>query len=83
MALVRPHLRTLCALDQPEVRSLGDPQLGAGPMPLLALNARLTPSMKTLETVRAILAGGPEASGVVWDGNQVAAVVRPIGLGNN
>ena len=77
VGFVRPHLRTLCSLDQPHVLQLGDPQLSDTPSPVLALNARLTPSIQTLETIRQILASGSEQSGIVWDGDQIAAVVRP------
>lgn len=77
VGFVRPHLRTLCGLDQPHVRQLGDPQLSDTPSPVLALNARLTPSIQTLDTIREILATTAEHSGIVWDGDQIAAVVRP------
>ena len=77
VGLVRPHLRTLCGLDQPHVRQLDDPQLSDIPAPVLALNARLVPSIQTLETIRQLLALGTEQSGIVWDGDQIAAVVRP------
>jgi len=77
IAFVRPHLRTICSLDQPHVRQVGDPQLSGTQPPVLAINARLVPSIPTLETLRAILATGSEHAGIVWDGDQIAAVVRP------
>lgn len=76
-AYVRPHLRTLCSLDQAHVRQLGDPQLSQMAPPTIAINARLTPSLQTLAVLRELLTTGKDYSGIVWDGNQIAAVVRP------
>lgn len=77
VSYIRPHLRTLCSLDQPHVRQVGDASLTSTPAPILALNARLTPSLKTLATLREMLATGSDCAGIVWDGNQIAAVLRP------
>ena len=77
VAYVRPHLRTLCSLDQAHVRQLGDPQLSQMAPPTIAINARLIPSLQTLAVLRELLTTGKDYSGIVWDGNQIAAVVRP------
>jgi UDP-N-acetylglucosamine diphosphorylase / glucose-1-phosphate thymidylyltransferase / UDP-N-acetylgalactosamine diphosphorylase / glucosamine-1-phosphate N-acetyltransferase / galactosamine-1-phosphate N-acetyltransferase len=77
VAYVRPHLRTLFSLDQSDVRQVGDPHLEHVAPPTLAINARLIPSIATLNAILQLLTDDQEQSGIVWDGDQVAAVVRP------
>ncbi len=77
VAFIRPHLRTLSSLDQPHVRQVDDPQLENAIAPTLALNARLIPSLQTLAVITELLATKQDYSGIVWDGDQIAAVVRP------
>ncbi|MCA9132093.1 MAG: hypothetical protein KDA45_03030 [Planctomycetales bacterium] len=82
---VRRYLRPRCALDQPELQLLGEASLPSDGGPELLLNARAIPNMATLETIQALLstastqqsssAGG--LSGVIWSGDQIAAIVRP------
>ncbi|MEM7478013.1 MAG: putative sugar nucleotidyl transferase [Planctomycetota bacterium] len=72
---LRRHLRTIYGLDFQE-RQVGDADVpGAGPT--LALNARIIPSSKNLEAIGRLLAAEGSASGVVRDGEQIAAVVHP------
>ncbi len=77
VAYVRNHLRTLFAQDYSTVQQVGDPQLPSNQSPLLAINARLIPSVETLQAIQSLLERGPDQSGIVWDGDQVAAIVRP------
>ncbi len=77
VAHLRPHLRSISALDVPHLLQIGDPQLSPSQSPILALNARLVPSIQTLEVIASLLKSGQEQAGIIWDGDQVAAVVRP------
>ncbi|MEZ6137474.1 MAG: putative sugar nucleotidyl transferase [Pirellulaceae bacterium] len=87
VASVRHYLQTLMQLDFPNLGHLKDSGLTApiepvgnsavGPGPTLIINARLTPSAQTLNTLRDMLAVAPDTSGIVWDGDQVAAILRP------
>lgn len=75
--VTRQYLRDLCAFDCPEVRLASDSRLAQDAPPQIVLNARLTPSIDTLRVLENLLAGPQETSGVVWDNDQIAAVVRP------
>jgi UDP-N-acetylglucosamine diphosphorylase / glucose-1-phosphate thymidylyltransferase / UDP-N-acetylgalactosamine diphosphorylase / glucosamine-1-phosphate N-acetyltransferase / galactosamine-1-phosphate N-acetyltransferase len=77
VAYLRPHLRTICSLDLPHLLQIGDPQLPSPQQPVLALNARIVPSIESLKVIESVLKSGPDQTGIIWDGNQVAAVVRP------
>ncbi|MCA9158362.1 MAG: hypothetical protein KDA72_08550 [Planctomycetales bacterium] len=81
VAWLRPYLRDLVALDLPELKQVTDEGLPAERGPLLVLNARTTPSMENLRTIKGLLAAPSELSrgpsGIVWSGDQVAAIVRP------
>ncbi|MEM8733036.1 MAG: putative sugar nucleotidyl transferase [Planctomycetota bacterium] len=76
--LLRKHLRQLYALDE-SFGGLQKSVLGidsVGEAPTLALNARLIPSLANLEAIQKLL-DSDTAAGVVRDGDQIAAVVRP------
>ena len=82
---VRRYLRELVAVDYPDLGQLvkpdglseGNPsQRLTGNGPEIVLNARLLPSIECLKSVRALLED-KSCSGIVWDGDHVAAVVRP------
>jgi UDP-N-acetylglucosamine diphosphorylase/glucosamine-1-phosphate N-acetyltransferase len=77
VAWLRPYLRGLAALDLPLLKQLADESLPASQVPRLLLNARAVPSMNTLRTVKALLALPQQQAGIVWSGDQVAAVVHP------
>jgi UDP-N-acetylglucosamine diphosphorylase / glucose-1-phosphate thymidylyltransferase / UDP-N-acetylgalactosamine diphosphorylase / glucosamine-1-phosphate N-acetyltransferase / galactosamine-1-phosphate N-acetyltransferase len=77
VAWLRPYLRGLAALDLPNLKQLSDESLPAGQVPKLLLNARAVPSMNTLQTVEALLALPQQQAGIVWSGDQVAAVIQP------
>ena len=76
VASVRKHLQPLCTLDCSPLRIVGEDVPNDLADPQILLNARLLPSISTLETIRALL-GKPDARGAVWHGDQLAAVVRP------
>ncbi|MFN3193690.1 MAG: putative sugar nucleotidyl transferase [Aureliella sp.] len=76
--LLRKHLRQIYALDEPFL-GLEKCVLGVDSprsQPVLALNARLIPSLANLKAIRRLLAPDTPA-GVVRAGDQIAAVVRP------
>lgn len=81
--MLRAYLRDLQLADMPTMQpadAMAALQSGAAARgPRLAVNARLVPSASTLETLRALWqqATTQETSGVVWEGNQVAAVLNP------
>ena len=82
VGLVRKHLRELMQLDFGEVMQVDDERLAVQAGPSLVLNARLVPSVTTLQAVKTLLASQPSGNapaepGIVWDGDQVAAIVRP------
>jgi glucose-1-phosphate thymidylyltransferase len=74
---VRKFLQEICRQDLSHVTLLEDDLPTAGDEPSLLLNARLMPSVATLKTVTQLLRADESKSGIVWDGEQVAAVVRP------
>ena len=81
--MLRAYLRDMQMADMlamPPVDALVNSQTAASqPGPRLAINARLVPSATTLAALRDLLgqATTHETSGVVWEGNQVAAVLNP------
>lgn len=77
-AIVRPYLRGLAELDYPELGQLGSEANGHGQGPSLVLNARLVPNIATLNSIQHLLAtASGTAPSIVWDGDQVAAIVNP------
>ncbi len=77
VGVIRRFLRGLMALDYPDMRHVGDESLPADQGPVLLLNARTIPSVETLRVVEGLLADPHSGMGIVWDGDQVAAIVRP------
>lgn len=77
VAWLRPYLRNLCALDLPQLKQLDDESLAADETPRLVLNARAVPSVQNLRTLETLLALPADQSGIVWSGDQVAAILRP------
>lgn len=76
--LIRKYLRCRSELDAPELQMVGSDSLtSTSGGPNLALNARLRPSVTTLQEVRRLLYSEPVQAGIVWDGDQVAAIVHP------
>lgn len=75
---LRRHLRALCSLDFPNHSVLGAGESVAdGPPFQLALNARIVPSIENLEAIKSLLASEQTSTGVVRDGDQIAAVLHP------
>lgn len=72
---IRKFLRTLCDLDCPELKLASDPAIQSSPGPTIAINARVVPSMQSRSTIIELLKSSE--SGVVWCGEQIAAVVNP------
>ncbi len=80
-AIVRPYLKDLQAADWPQIPPLkqglrstpSDLTIG----PTLAVNARVVPSRATLDTLARLLQLSNKQPGIVWEGNQVAAIVNP------
>jgi UDP-N-acetylglucosamine diphosphorylase/glucosamine-1-phosphate N-acetyltransferase len=78
----RKFLRNLCSLDQPDITlldvTLRDEDLPAvDDGPDLLINARLVPSIGSLRTIARLLDTDDNLSGIIWDGDEVAAIVRP------
>jgi UDP-N-acetylglucosamine diphosphorylase / glucose-1-phosphate thymidylyltransferase / UDP-N-acetylgalactosamine diphosphorylase / glucosamine-1-phosphate N-acetyltransferase / galactosamine-1-phosphate N-acetyltransferase len=74
---VRKFLRSLLELDFPQIKQVTAAEQLHGSGPELLLNARLVPSVESLNLVKQLLGGGEEGRGIIWDGDQVAAIVRP------
>ena len=77
VAWLRPYLRGLYSLDHPELKHVDEESLPAERGPRLVLNARTTPNIDNLRTIERMLAQPDEPTGIVWSGDQVAAIVRP------
>ncbi|RMF41550.1 MAG: glucose-1-phosphate thymidylyltransferase [Planctomycetota bacterium] len=76
-AWTRNYLREILSQDIPSVQLLGKtPMADPTGVPKLMLNARTIPSATTLRSVQTLLQDD-SLSGVVRDGDQIAAVVRP------
>lgn len=81
----RKFLRGLIELDLPDMPHLTEGASGAdvsgagvsGTGPELILNGRLVPCSQTLDAVRQLLSDPNSGSGIVRDGDHVAAIVRP------
>ncbi len=76
-AHTRDFLRALVSEDCGGLLLAGDPAASDLPIPELVLNSRVIPSVAALTELKRILADPTGASGVVWDGKQIAAIVRP------
>lgn len=81
---LRKHLRQTTSLDFNGVEVLGAAAASSGATskkpgtgPTIAINARIIPSAENLQTLRSLLAVEDTVTGVVRDGDQVAAVVHP------
>ena len=75
----RKYLREICALDLHDIDVFGGNQTAdnrSEGQPTLLLNARLIPCVSTLKGIEALIADA-NATGVVWSGEQIAAIVRP------
>lgn len=77
VAWLRPYLRDLCCRDLPHIKLVQDDGLPSGQSPRLVLNARAVPSMANLRVLRQLWDSASEHSGIVWSGDQVAAILRP------
>lgn len=74
----RPHLRSLMELDYSDITQVGQDTLSDSDRPALLLNARLVPNITTLNAIEQLLSRpASEEPGVVWDSDQVAAIVHP------
>ena len=75
--MLRNYLRDLQVVDYPQLPPVEQWSLQTSPGPSAAINARVIPSAATLRTLRNLLANTQDQSGIVWEGNQVAAVINP------
>jgi len=75
--MVRAYLRDLQIANTPEMPPVEQWAFQSTPGPRLAINARVVPSASTLAELKKLLCHAPEQSGIVWEGNQVAAVLNP------
>lgn len=77
VGLIRRHLRALAELDYPDLLPLGSQHLPSQG-PALIVNARLVPNVTSLTALEYLLDSQSHTEpSVVWDGDQVAAIVRP------
>lgn len=78
LGLIRKHLRALTELEHPEWTQLSSPLTPQAGGPSIIVNARLVPNMTTLSAIKQLLEQPLHTEPcVVWDGDQVAAIVRP------
>lgn len=77
VGVLRGYLTEIQATDFPRLRLIHDASLNRQAGPELVVNARLIPSRATLTELRKLLASGSSESGLLWDGDQIAAIVRP------
>ena len=77
VGILRGYLRDLQSAELPQLAHV-QPHVAAGSTgPRLAVNARLCPSATTLTELRRLLSASSQSAGIVWAGNQVAAIVNP------
>jgi glucose-1-phosphate thymidylyltransferase len=75
--MLRNYLQQLQLADYPQMPPVEQWAQQTTPGPQLAINARVVPSASTLRGLQSLLAEAPEQAGIVWEGNQVAAVINP------
>ncbi|MGN6544766.1 MAG: putative sugar nucleotidyl transferase, partial [Aureliella sp.] len=75
--MLRGYLQAIQRADYPQMPPVEQLARQAGRGPQLAINARVIPSAGTLRALRTLLAESADQSGIVWEGNQVAAVINP------
>lgn len=80
--MLRSYLQPIQVADYPQMPPVEHwaqrPESGqAGSGPQLAINARVLPSASMFRGLKNLLAQSAEQSGIVWEGNRVAAVVNP------
>ena len=75
--MLRTYLQPLQLADYPRMPPVEQRAQPTSLGPRLAINARVVPSAGTLRALQGLLAESPEQSGIVWEGNQVAAVISP------
>lgn len=82
-AFVRPYLRSIVDLDFPDLQQVGIESNGRDSNssdlgPSLLVNARLIPNISSLNALQQLLNDARTCGpGIVWDGDQVAAIVNP------
>ncbi len=77
VGVLRSYLRALQCADLSSLKTPDDSWQGNRSGPSLAVNARLVPSIENQAALRDMLITGSERPGVVWDGDQVAAIAHP------
>lgn len=75
--MLRNYLQAIQRADYPQMPPVEQWAQQTGPGPQLAINARVIPSASMLRALRGLLAQSPAQPGIVWEGNQVAAVIHP------
>jgi UDP-N-acetylglucosamine diphosphorylase / glucose-1-phosphate thymidylyltransferase / UDP-N-acetylgalactosamine diphosphorylase / glucosamine-1-phosphate N-acetyltransferase / galactosamine-1-phosphate N-acetyltransferase len=74
---LRKHLRVIYEQEEPGVRLTGSGVQTGSAQPVLALNARVVPSIRTLKTLQELLQLEPARPLCVRQADQIAAVIRP------
>lgn len=77
VGLSRPYLREIQRCDFPKLAEIHSAGLTDDQRPTILLNARAVPSVATFFTLRELLASPSLEPRVVWDRDQVAAIVAP------
>ncbi len=75
--LSRPYLQQIQQLDFPILRDLATSTIAADSKPLILLNARCVPSVSSYFTLRELLQTPDSSTKVLWDRNNIAAIVHP------
>ncbi len=75
--LSRPYLQQIQQLDFPILRDLTTSTIAADSKPLILLNARCVPSVSSYFTLRELLQTPDSSTKVLWDRNNIAAIVHP------
>lgn len=73
----RPYLEWTQRHDVRSLKILGDDAQDLAEQPSLLLNARLVPSIENFYALRELLSSGAREPTVVWDRQQIAAIVAP------
>lgn len=83
LGITRPYLQAIQEADYPQLASLNNSELDLKQHPLLLINARVLPAMEYADNLKFLITEmrpsglGAGISGVIYCGEQIAAIINP------